>query len=102
VGVNVGVEIDGKNNDFERPVLIVKKFNDEMFWGIPLTSKLKQHPYVLEVQHDGGISFANVSQLRLCSSKRMLRKIGMISSESYNHVLGSIITILTPKKSSSQ
>ncbi len=27
IGINIGVEIDGKNSDFERPVLVVKKFN---------------------------------------------------------------------------
>jgi mRNA interferase MazF len=36
-GVNVGFEQDGAGNLFSRPVLIFKKFNREIFWGIPLT-----------------------------------------------------------------
>ncbi len=86
VGVNVGVEIDGKNDDFERPVLLVKKFNGLMFWGIPLTSKKKENPYTVRVEHQKGVSYANLSQLRLLSTKRVLRKVGVISEESFLEV----------------
>lgn len=33
------METDGKHHSFERPVVVIYKFNKEMFWGIPLTSK---------------------------------------------------------------
>ena len=39
VGVNVGMERDARNTKFSRPVVIVKKFNEFMFWGVPLSSK---------------------------------------------------------------
>ena len=39
VGENVGIEINGKGGQFSRPVLVYKKFSDEGFAGIPLTSK---------------------------------------------------------------
>ena len=29
VGINVGVEVNGKNSKFERPVLVLKKFNGQ-------------------------------------------------------------------------
>ena len=29
LGVNIGVEIDGKHENFERPVLVVRKFNND-------------------------------------------------------------------------
>ena len=90
VGVNVGVEIDGKNNDFERPVLLIKKFNGLMFWGIPLTSKAKENPYIVRVEHSRGVSYANLSQLRLLSSKRVLRKVGVISEKSFLTVLSRL------------
>ncbi len=40
-GVNVGIETDGKNDKFNRPVLVVKKFNGKQFWAVPITSKFK-------------------------------------------------------------
>jgi mRNA interferase MazF len=38
LGCNIGHEEDGKNIMFERPVLIVKKFNHHLLWVLPLTS----------------------------------------------------------------
>src|SRR3972149_11433241 len=39
LGCNIGYEQDGKHELFERPVLIVRKFNADLFWGLPLSSK---------------------------------------------------------------
>lgn len=39
-GINVGVEQDGKNHHYERPVLVVCKFNRRLFWGIPLSTQI--------------------------------------------------------------
>ena len=38
MGVNVGHAMDGKNQFYHRPVLIVRKFNPHLFFGVPLTS----------------------------------------------------------------
>ncbi len=38
-GENVGIEINGKNDLFSRPVLVFKKFSQYGFLGIPLTSQ---------------------------------------------------------------
>jgi len=86
VGVNVGVEADGKNENFERPVLIIKKFNKEMFWGIPLTSNEKTGEFYQKIKHDEGISWASLSQIKTFSTKRLLRKIGMIGEEEFEIV----------------
>ncbi|MBP6929448.1 MAG: type II toxin-antitoxin system PemK/MazF family toxin [Candidatus Moranbacteria bacterium] len=87
LGVNVGSEVDGKNENFERPVLLVKVISANGFFGIPLTSRQKGHRYEIIVNHDKGISFANTSQLRFLSKKRMLRKIGMASEDDFRQVL---------------
>ena len=87
VGVNVGSEIDGKNENFERPILVVRIFSQDGFLGIPLTSKDKGHRYAVPVCHEKGMSFANTSQLRLFSKKRMLRKIGMVEMGDFKKVL---------------
>lgn len=41
LGINIGREQDGKNADFVRPVLILKIFNNETAWILPLSSKIK-------------------------------------------------------------
>src|ERR1043165_6943987 len=79
LGANIGVEMDGKNRLFERPVLVLHKFNRHMFWGLPLTSKQKTgrfyHTFVLH----GKEEFINFAQLRLLSSKRLIRRMGKVS-----------------------
>lgn len=90
VGVNVGSEIDGKNESFERPMLVVRVFSEDGFLGVPLTSQEKSHQYAVTVHHEKGVSFANTSQLRLLSKKRMLRKIGMIDKSDFQAVLSRL------------
>jgi mRNA interferase MazF len=86
VGINVGVETNGKNSNFERPILIVKKFNKDMFWGVPLTSIEKIGSPYIKITHNQGISWAILSQLKTFSVKRLLRKVGMISENDFKSV----------------
>jgi len=41
IGHNVGNEEDGKGRDFARPVLIIRKFNKSLFYGLPLSTAIK-------------------------------------------------------------
>jgi mRNA interferase MazF len=95
VGVNIGAEIDGKNDDFERPILVIRKFNRDMFWGVPLTSKEKSHPAYVAITHDKGVSYANMTQLRTWSTKRLLRKVGMVSLGSFTVVVTKLQELIT-------
>lgn len=45
MGVNIGDEQDGKGKTFLRPILVLKKFNRNIFVGIPLSTQLKDKPY---------------------------------------------------------
>jgi len=90
VGVNVGVETDGKNEHFERPVLVIKKFNGDMFWGVPLTSKEKLGAHYLKVSHSNGFSWVMLSQIRVFSTKRMLRKLGVITEDRFKQTIEKI------------
>ncbi len=91
IGINVGVESDGKNTHFERPVLIIRKFNGHMLWVIPLTTKERNGIHFHKISHDRGVSFACLSQLKTVSSKRLLRKIGMISENEFNEVCQRVV-----------
>lgn len=75
LGVNIGFEEDGKNVSFERPVLILKKFSKEVVLIVPLSTKVKNHPYHFPHLHDGQEYSALLSQIRVISTKRLLRMI---------------------------
>ncbi len=49
IGLNIGSEEDGKNELFERPVLIIKVFNRDTLRVIPLTSKNKQDEHHIQI-----------------------------------------------------
>lgn len=95
LGLNVGVEADGKNEYFERPVLIIRKFNGEMLWVLPMTSKQKIGIYYMKISHDQRDSWVCLFQIRTVSTKRLLRKIGMISESEFKQVSRKIIDFLT-------
>lgn len=78
LGKNIGDEEDGKNINFERPILILRKFNNNIFIAVPLTSQNKDGKYYKKI-----VSFDStviLSQVRLLDSKRLLRKIGKVEA----------------------
>lgn len=80
LGHNIGSEENGKNKKFERPVLVIRKFNKEMVLGVPFTSAIKTGPYYLNLVHDGVAFSVLLSQIRLISTKRLLRKMYRMDS----------------------
>jgi len=83
IGANVGVEEDGKNCLFERPVLIFRKFNREMFWGLPMTSGQKVGKCYHALLVFGKMRTVLLSQQRVFSGKRLMRRIGKMSWQQY-------------------
>ena len=84
VGVNVGVEIDGRHELFLRPVVIVRKFNKNMALVVPTTAKDKDGKYYFAVSGEDKKRYITcVSQLKNISAKRLYRKIGTISVRDY-------------------
>lgn len=95
LGVNIGFEQDGKKEGFERPVLIIKKFDKYVFWGVPLSTKMKPgNTHYLALQH-GTLQFsAIISQLRLYSASRLTRKLYRLANARYRLVLERVISEL--------
>ncbi len=87
MGINVGFEEDGKNKFFERPVLVVKKFSRDVLWILPLTRSNKANKYHYRIlQGNEYDSVVILSQLRLISSKRLLRKMRMIKESEFQEI----------------
>lgn len=86
IGENIGYEQNGKGDDFMRPLLIFKKFSNNLFFGIPLSTQKKQDgSFFFEFSFkDDEVSTALIVQGRLFDSKRLDRKIGKISIEDFD------------------
>ncbi len=85
LGENVGFEQDGRGDTYLRPVIILKKFNNEICWAIPLTKRVKPNRpfnFVLSF-HKGVRSTALLSQIRLVDVKRLKYKVGTVSLSNF-------------------
>ena len=106
IGLNIGFEQDGSgdrylrpvlilrkfnNEEFLRPVVIVRKFTDKIFWGIPLTRSKEHHKinkksekyYYSLVFIPGVKSVAILSQIRLIDARRLARLMGMMEEKDF-------------------
>lgn len=79
LGKNVGVEINGKNTNFTRPILIVKKLSSVGFIGVPLTSQIKSGSWYKKFNFLGKISSAALCQVKTISVLRLQSKMGEIT-----------------------
>lgn len=83
IGSNIGYEQDGKNEKFERPILIIKKFGRDVFWGVPMSTKNKTGEFYHVIGYKDKDYSILLTQLRLMSSKRLIRKLRTLSKDEF-------------------
>ena len=105
IGQNIGSEEFGKGNEFQRPVLIVRKLTHDLFIGIPLTSSLKEdndYFYTFEFfnKQKKAISknSAMILQMKSFDKKRLMGKIGVLQKEDFNIIIEKIRDLFIPLK----
>ncbi len=94
IGINVGDEQDGKNDLFERPVLILKKFNNKIAWVLPMSTKQRSGIYYHVIMHDGRVFTILLSQLRLISVKRFRRLVRKISPNQFRFIQEKLVNLI--------
>lgn len=99
VGLNVGFEEDGKGSDYIRPVLVLRKFNKSMFWGIPLSTTPNRgryyYPFTISGNKIGSVAI--LSQLKNFDSNRLVKKEGVIGDKDYEEIQKRISEIVSQK-----
>ncbi len=98
LGSNIGDEENGKGVVHSRPILVVKKFNKNIFWGIPLTTQIKENPYYHKIVFQGKEQCAMISQLRLWDAKRLSSQMGQITQKSMTEIQQRIVDIVLDQK----
>ena len=101
LGENIGFEQDGSGENFRRPVLILRKFNNEVIWILPLTRTDKTGKYYFRISLvddvgniDGKASVVILSQIRLINAKRLQYKIGDVEDEEFVKIKEALVTLL--------
>ncbi len=91
VGVNVGNEIDGTGKEHDRPVLVLRPFNAETFFGVALVGHARTGRFYFPLG-----TVANLSQARLFDTKRLIRKIGTLDERTYRQLGKALALTLFP------
>ena len=85
LGLNIGFEQDGNGPEFQRPVVIFKKFNNEICWVLPITTKSKTGKYYFPIDLGDNIQRRVIlSQLRLVDGRRFLDKMTTLPEDQFN------------------
>jgi mRNA interferase MazF len=95
LGVNIGVEEDGKKEFFVRPVLIVKKINSRCSWILPLSSSIQNNPYRYTLLQEK--TQVVLSQIRTIDNRRLERKMFTISEIEFLEIIEKLKAIISIK-----
>jgi hypothetical protein len=95
LGCNIGSEEDGKHDNFERPMLIFRKFGEDISWAIPLTTQSARYGSGKEYTFtcNGITRTADMAQMRPVSSKRLIRYVDTISYEDFQTIRKIFISL---------
>jgi mRNA interferase MazF len=86
IGVNIGFEQNGTGEHFDRPVIVIRNFGKNAFWGAFLTSKMKSGPYYFPIGIIEGRSASVIlSQIRFIDTKRLIKKSGVLEEGAFKY-----------------
>jgi mRNA interferase MazF len=94
IGENIGFEQSGKGEQFSRPVLIIKKLNNNLFFCVPLSTQIKTGSFFFVFNLNNKQSNALLVQAKILDIKRLDQKIGMIKKDDFLKLKESLKELL--------
>ncbi|MCD5385291.1 type II toxin-antitoxin system PemK/MazF family toxin [Candidatus Gracilibacteria bacterium] len=91
MGQNIGFEEDGKGDDFERPVLVLKKIGI-VYLCLSMTRKGRNNDFYFSINNIKD-SYVILSQPKLFDLKRFHYKIGVVSMDKFNEIQKKLKTL---------
>lgn len=86
IGYNLGSETYGKGGTFTRPVLVLRKLSNNIFLGIPLSSKTKLGSWYVIFKHHGLDVCALLHQIRILDKKRLVQMMGQVDDTDFSKI----------------
>ncbi len=94
-GINIGNEIIGKDSTFHRPVLILKKFSGDVFFGLPLTTKSHKGDWYYQIIHSDTTQTIILNQGRILDRKRLEEKMFEVSETELEKIKKAYCTLIS-------
>jgi mRNA interferase MazF len=95
IGHNIGSEEDGKGASYSRPVLIFRKFNQSLFYGLPLSTTSRTGKYYFGITTLGIDDKVLLTQMRAYDAKRLINKIGVLTSTEHALIKRKFMVIIS-------
>jgi len=90
----LGDRSNGTGQDFQRPVVIIKKFNLDVCLVVPLTTTIKKGKYYFSVgEINGRDATAILSQIRFIDRKRLANKVGYLDENIFDRLFEAIMRV---------
>lgn len=86
MGENIGIEINGKNEVFSRPVLVFKRLSRYGFMSIPLTLQYHIGNWYVPFVFKDRLEVAVLAQARVMSVARLYKRMGTIPDSDFETV----------------
>ena len=97
IGENIGFEQNGKGQEFARPIIIIKKLNKQLFFGVPLSTTIRDGSYFYNFEFLKNLkSSALLVQAKVFDIKRANQKLGMINKKDFTELkkkLGELLDL---------
>jgi len=98
LGKNVGREINGKNEKFWRPVLVLRIASHETCVVLPMTSRDKKGDFCFKLREKSTILF---HQIRTIDRKRFIRHLDTVDKKTFHEIQQKIGEFLLAQKPAS-
>ncbi len=96
MGKNIGFEQNGSGENFVRPGLVVKRFNNHMFWVVPLSTKQKEFDFYYNFTDPDELKVSAIlAQMKLVSVKRFIRDMYSMEERLFSDILKKLKNMIT-------
>jgi len=95
IGENVGIEINGKGGAFTRPIFILKKYDKYSFLGLPLSTKIKNGTWYVQVDFGSKQQIVSLNQGRILDYRRFKEKMGQMEELEIEKVRKAYVALHT-------
>jgi mRNA-degrading endonuclease toxin of MazEF toxin-antitoxin module len=87
LGFNIGDEQNGRGPNFIRPILVLRKYNKNIFMAIPIVGRYKEGYYYLNyINKRSSINCVVFSQMRVLDTKRLVYRKQKLNSNLFKEI----------------
>ena len=93
LGLNIGFEQDGKNDNYKRPVVVIKKYTQNVVFVLPLTTKLHNTDWYFDIYIKGESNQVILNQGKTIDTKRFEKFIVNLPENKIHQIKSAFVKL---------